>query len=78
MLVEQARHEHMSDEYKTRYIVVVFPHLGSTRQTLDRHIFGPERTDQLWEVKRTNTDLPNMYRRSTTETAMHPIDQNIF
>ena len=25
----------------------------------------------------TNTDLPNTYRRSTTETIMHPIGQNI-
>ena len=27
-------------------------------------------------VKLANTDLPNMYRRSTTETIMHPIGQN--
>ena len=25
VLVEQARHEHMSDEYKNRYIIVVLP-----------------------------------------------------
>ena len=29
------------------------------------------------QVKLTNTDLPNTYRSSTTETIMHPIDQNI-
>ena len=29
------------------------------------------------EVKQTNTDLPNTYRRSTTETIMHLIGQNI-
>ena len=25
VLVEQARHEHMSDKYKTQYIIVVLP-----------------------------------------------------
>ena len=29
------------------------------------------------EVKRTNSDLSNTYHRSTTETIMHPIGQNI-
>ena len=52
------------------------PHLGFTGPTRNRHI-GSERTNQGWEVKRTNADLLNKYRRSTTETIMHPTDQNI-
>ena len=39
--------------------------------------FGSQQTDQGWGVKPTNTDLPNTYRRSTTETIMHPIGQNV-
>ena len=29
------------------------------------------------EVKQINTDPPNTYRRSATETIIHPIGQNI-
>ena len=39
--------------------------------------FGSQRTDQGWEVKRTNIDVPKPYRRSTTETIINPIGQNI-
>ena len=52
------------------------PRLGSIAPTRDHHI-GSQRTDQGGEFKRTNTDLPNMYRRSATETIMSPIGQNI-
>ena len=29
------------------------------------------------KVKQTNTDLPNKYRRSTTEIIMYPVGHNI-
>ena len=45
---------------------------ANTRSPHDSH-----RTYQGWGVKRTNTDLPNTYRRSITETIMHPIGKNI-
>ena len=74
-LVEQALHEHMSDEYENRYIIMVSssPSLVKVRDTT----VGSQRTDQGWGVKRTNTDLSNAYRRSTTEAIVHPIGQNI-
>ena len=72
VLVEQAQHEHMSDEYKKRY--------GTFIPIIDegtRHYGWFPATDQGWRVKRTNTDLRNTCRRLTTETSMHPIGQNI-
>ena len=44
-LVEQARHEHMSDEYKDRYIIQCCrsPHPGSVGPT-DHHMFPTELT----------------------------------
>ena len=82
VLVEQARHEHMSDEYKKRYIVVIVPRgpiLGTeyTRPPMRTPQVVHNRTDRRGKVKRTNTDLPNTYRRSTTESIMHAIGQNI-
>ena len=38
---------------------------------------GSQRIDQGVQVNLTNTDLQNMYRRSTTEIIMYPIGQNI-
>ena len=40
VLVEQARHEHMSDEYKDWYIIQFrrSPHPGSIGATEDHHI----------------------------------------
>ena len=45
-LVEQARHEHMSDKYKTGILLLCRcdPHLESTRQTRE-HDSGSHRTD---------------------------------
>ena len=72
-LVEHARHEHMSDEYKNRYILIVSLKPPSwVNQTNTRSPHGSYRTDQDVQVNWTN-----MYRRSTTETIMHPIGQNI-
>ena len=61
----------MSDEYKKRYIIMV-PSSPSLMKVRDTTV-GSQRTDQGWEVKRTNTDLPS----TTTETIIHPIGQNI-
>ena len=43
VLVEQARHEHMSDEFKGRYIIQCCrsPHHGSIGVTEDHHIMVP-------------------------------------
>ena len=77
-LVEQARHEHMSDEYKNRNIVIVpWQSPSWVNQTNTRSRYGSHRTDQGVQANLTNTNLPNIYRRSTAETIMHPIGQNI-
>ena len=64
---EQARHEHMSDEYKHRSLVL---------QTIYENTLSPH-TELNKRVVRSNTtnDLPNTHRRSTAETAMNPIGQ---
>ena len=78
-LVEQARHEYMSDEYKNGYIIVVLlkpPSWVYQTNTTSPHLV-PSELIKGAKVKRANTGLPNTYRRSTTETIMHPIGQNI-
>ena len=69
----------MSDEYKIRYIVIVlpYPHPGSIGPTRDHHTLVPTELIKDSEVKRANINLPKTYRRSTTETIMYPIGQNI-
>ena len=76
-LIEQARHEHMSDEYKNGYVIIMVPSSPSLVEVRDTTTVASQRTDRRWDVKRTNTDLPNTYRRSTTETIMHPTGQNV-
>ena len=59
VLVEQAGHEHMSDEYKRPiyyYSTLVFPILG-TKCTRDHHSV-PSKLAKGGEFKMTNTDLP--------------------
>ena len=58
--VEQARHKHMLDEYKTRYIVTVLLQTTSwiyQANTRSPHLV-PSELIKGAEVKRTNTDLP--------------------
>ena len=73
---EEARHEHMSDEYEDRYIIRTLPkttprYYSQYREHLESNV--PNWT----RVVRSDTtkDLPNTHRRSTAETAMNPIGQ---
>ena len=82
VLVERIRHEYMSDEYKNRYTLVLLlccrsPHLESIGPTRDHRTLVSTELNKGVEVKWTNTDLPNTCRRSTTETIMHSVGQNI-
>ena len=54
-LVEQARHEHMTDEYKKRYIINVprSPSWAKVRDTTG----NSQRTKQRGKVKRMNRPL---------------------
>ena len=56
-LVEQARQEHMSDEYDNRYIIIV-PPSPSWVKVRDVKL-DPSELNKRGEVKRTNTGLPN-------------------
>ena len=60
---------------KYRYIIMVpsSPSLVEVRDTT----VGSQRTDLSVQVILTNTDLPNTYSRSTTETIMYPVGQDI-
>ena len=55
-LVEEARHEHMSDEYKKRYIIDVLPSpsLVKVRDTT----VVPSELNKRRRVRWTNIDLP--------------------
>ena len=78
-LVVQARHEHMSGEYKNRYIIIVLlkpPSWVYQTNTIPPQLI-PSELIKGAQVKLTNTDFPNTYRRSTTKTIMYPIGQNI-
>ena len=61
-LVEQAPHEHMSDEYKDRYIIQCCrsPHPGSIGPTRDHHMIPTELT-LSGKIMRQNNNLPNTY-----------------
>ena len=79
VLVKQARHEHMSDEYKRPIYgcsVAEAPILVYQPNTRPPQLV-PSELANMGKVKRTNNDLPNTYSRSTTETIMHPVGQNI-
>ena len=73
---EQARHEHMSDEYKDRYIIIALLKTPP-RYYRQYNTTVSSNTDLNKRVVRSSTtkDLPNTHRRSTAETAMNPIGQ---
>ena len=63
---------------KDRYIIVAL--LTPTPWVLPDNTRSPQgshRADKGVQANLTNTDLPKMYIRSTAETIMHPIGQNI-
>ena len=74
-LDEQARHEHMSDEYKDLYIIIaLLKNPSLVLQTMGEHHSGSHRTDLSGYGQTDKTkDLPNTYSRSTAETTMNPI-----
>ena len=43
---EQARHEHMSDEYKDRYIIITLRPLLGTTDNIREHIESKYRSEQ--------------------------------
>ena len=55
-LVGQARHEHLLDEYKNRYIIDVLPSPPSVK-VRDTTVV-PSELNKRRKVKRMNTDLP--------------------
>ena len=72
---EQARHEHMSDEYtRPIYYCNIAEDLSLALQTIYENTLSPH-TELNKRVLRSNTtkDLPNTHRRSTAETAINPI-----
>ena len=73
---EQARHEHMSDEYKDRYIIIALLKTPP-RYYRQYNTTVSSNTELNKRVVRSSTtkDLPNTHRRSTAETAMNPIGQ---
>ena len=73
---EQARHEHMSDEYKDRCIIsalLKIPPRYYRQYKTPLVLITRLNKKVLWS--NTTKDLPNTHRRSTTETAMNPIGQ---
>ena len=74
-LVEEARHKHMSDEYINLYTIIVLLKLPDKHEITT--VGSLTELVKDGQVKLTNTDLPNTYRRSTTETNMHPVGQYI-
>ena len=60
VLVEQVLHEHMSDEYKSRYVIVVL--LKPISWVLPDNTRSPQeflyRSSERVQVNLTNTDLP--------------------
>ena len=74
-LDEQARHEHMSYEYKDRYTIIALlktPPRYYTDNARTPQWFPPNWTKRVTSSDRTK-DLPNTYSRSTAETTMNPI-----
>ena len=71
----------MSDEYKDRYIVITLLKTPPRyyRQN-KKHHSGSQRSELEGEVHQTEqriSQIRTRYSRSTAETAMNPIDQNI-
>ena len=62
-LIEQARYEHMPDEYKNQNIIDVppSPSWAKVRDTT----MVPSELNKGGKVKRTNTGLPNTYYNIT-------------
>ena len=58
-LVKQARHQHMSYEYKIRFIIGGPPPPSSRVKVRDTIIMVPSELNKEEKVKRTNTGLPN-------------------
>ena len=79
-LVSQARHEHMSDEYKDRYINAVFWYSPPwVPNILEITTVGPQRTDLTGEGqadKQRISQIRTRNSRSTAETIMNPIGQS--
>ena len=80
-LVEEARHEYMSDEYENRYLFQFYSFAEAHILGLpDKHEITPVVPSELikrGKVKRTNTGLPDTYRRSKLlKLLRHPIGQN--
>ena len=76
-LVEQARHEHMSDEFKNSILLMYLrnPHPGYQRNETPQWFHY--RTGQKGVVKRTNTGLPNTYHITKLwKLSQHPIGHN--
>ena len=73
---EQARHEHMLNEYKDRYIIIALLKTPP-RYYKQYNTTVSSNTELNKRVVRSNTtkDLPNTHRRSTVETAMNPMGQ---
>ena len=65
----------MSDEYRDRYIIVALlkTPLGTIQTMQDTTVVPSERTSSSDRTK----DLPNTYSRSTAETTMNHIGQNV-
>ena len=77
-VLEQARHEHMSDEYiYNKDDIAEAPILGLSGKHETTTVGSPTELVKGAQVKLTSTDIPNIYRRSTTKTIMYPIGQNI-
>ena len=73
---EQARHEHMSNEYKDRHIIIALLKTPP-RYYRQYNTTVSSNTELNRRVVRSNItkDLSNTHRRSTAETAMNPICQ---
>ena len=63
--VEQARHEHMPDEYKKTiyYCIVAVVHILSLQDKHEITTLVPSELTKREKVKRTNTDFSNTWRR---------------
>ena len=73
---EQAQHEHMSDEYYNRYIIIaLLKTLLRYYRQYNTTVSSTYRTEQEGGPVKTTKNLPNTHRRSTAETAMKPIGQ---
>ena len=67
----------MSLQKPIYFYCVTVAHILSLQDKHEITILLPSEIIKRWEVKRTNTDLPNTYHRSTTDTIMHTFGHNI-